>query len=152
MRFKEKVASIRDWCKEHKTGIIVTVVGVAGGVATYYGVQKTIDVVKLAKENAAKRNDDEFREFEMTMFINGIRKQFLGCEGDEQVSDITNSVDALKSICSEGGLCGLRNGENILVMTQDVAAEHGNAVLEAVRNAYSDIDDLQIWVSGTIKE
>lgn len=151
MSFKEKTNRIRNWCKKHEK-CIVTVIGVAGGVAACYSMKKTIDIAKIARANSIERNNEAFREFEQAMFVNGIRKQFLGCEGDEHVSIVTDSVDTLKGVCGEGGLCGLRNGEKILVMAQGVAVEHGNDVLETVKDAYSGINDLEIWVGGTVKE
>lgn len=152
MSFKEKTGRIRNWCREHKTDIIITAAGIAGGAVVCYGVKKTVDITKVALENSRQRNEEAFRDFEVGMFVNGIRKQFLGCGGDEFVDNVTESVEPLKSICGERGLCGLRNGENVLVMAQGVAAENSDKVVGVVKDAFSGIDNLEIWVAGTVKE
>jgi nucleoside-diphosphate-sugar epimerase len=57
MSFKEKTGRIRNWCREHKTDIIITAAGIAGGAVVCYGVKKTVDITKVALENSRQRNE-----------------------------------------------------------------------------------------------
>lgn len=152
MSFKEKTIRVLDWCKEHKEEIIITTVGVVGLGAVCYGTKKTVEILRSMQEKSREQYDQALEEFEVGMFINGIRKQFLDAKDNEEIPTITDSIGQLRNVVGEDGLCALRNGNKILVMTHGVSPEHGNDVINAVKDTFSEIDDLEIWVGGTVKE
>lgn len=153
MSFKEKAVRIKEWCKNHKKEIIITATGVVGFGAVCYGAKRTFDIMKVAKEGSLEQYDQLVGEFEVAMFANGVRKQFLNAGADDYVSDVGDSIGKLKDIVQkEDAVSALRHNENILCMAQGVAADRGSDVIEAVKDSFPGIDDLEIWVGGTVKE
>lgn len=153
MSLKDKAIRIKDWCKDHKKEIIIATISVAGCGAVCYGTKKTIGLLKASKEQSLEQYNQAVEAFEVGMFVNGARKQFLDAGADDCVSDIKDSVVKLKNIVQgEDALSAVRFNDKILVITQGVAADHGGDVVDIVKDAFPGIDDLEIWVGGTIEE
>lgn len=157
MSFKEQMRCLKKWCIEHKTEIIITVVGAAGCGALCYGAKKLNDYVNAQMEISldALHDREAADNFEFDMFANGIRKQFLDAGYEDNVDIITESgaMDRLRSVIQdEKRLGALKHGNKVLVMAQEVPAGRAMEVVSCALDDFSGIDDLEIWIGGTIKE
>lgn len=157
MSFKEQMGRLKKWCGEYKTEIIITVVGAAGCGALCYGAKKLNDYVNARMEISldALHDREAADNFEFDMFANGVRKQFLDAGYGDTVDIITESgaVDRLRSVIQdENCLCALKHGNKVLVMAQEVPAGRAMEVVSCALDDFSRIDDLEIWIGGTIKE
>ncbi len=153
MTFKERVGRIKDWCIEHKVEIAVATVGVVGCGAMCYGVKKWNDISNAQIEELREACDFTIEDLEVGMFANGVRKQFLNAGDGDTVTDITETLQIMKSIVpGEDKLCALQNGKKVLVMAQDIPVARGIEAIKAVQDEIPGIDDLEIWIGGTIKE
>lgn len=153
MKLKERISRIKDWCIEHKATIVFAAVSVAGCGVLCYGVKKINDISNAHIKELGEEAASVFEDLEGDMFVNGVKKQFLnGAEG-YNIAEITDDVRITKSIVQDSNcLCALRNADKVLIMAQDVPATRGIEIMEAVRNDLPGIDDLEIWIGGTIKE
>lgn len=153
MKIKERVSRIKDWCIEHKMEIVVATIGIVGCGTMCYGIKKWNDITNAHIEELREACDLTIEDFEVGMFANGIRKQFLDVGEGDTVTDITETLQIMKNIVPDDDkLCALQNGKRVLVMIQDIPITRGVETIKAVQDEIPGIDDLEIWIGGTLKK